>query len=57
LFRYNITKNEFVGDRFVIDGFFEQPELISENLKRKLMQFGVPQRTLNQFLVKGADYD
>ena len=57
LFRYNITKNDLINDQFKIEGNFEQSELMSENLKKKLMQFGVPQKTLNQFLTKGADYD
>jgi pilus assembly protein CpaF len=56
LFRYNITKNELVGDKFHIEGYFEQPEIMSENLKRKLMQFGVPQSMLSKFITKGADY-
>jgi pilus assembly protein CpaF len=56
LFRYNITKNELVGDEFKIEGNFEQPELMSDNLRRRLMQFGAPQETLNRFLLKGADY-
>ena len=29
---------------------------MSDNLKAKLVQFGVPQSTLQKFLVKGADY-
>lgn len=57
LFRYNITKNELAWDQFKIEGCFEQPELMSNNLRRRLMQFGVPQDTLNRFLVKGADYN
>ena len=57
LFRYNITKNEVKNDTFIIDGYFEQPNLMSEHLKQKLLQFGVPQSTLNKFLVKGADYN
>jgi pilus assembly protein CpaF len=57
LFRYNITKNEVKNDKFVIDGYFEQPEIMSDHLKQKLLQFGVPQSTLNKFLAKGADYD
>ena len=35
---------------------FEQPELMSDHLKAKLVQFGVSQHELQQFLVKGADY-
>lgn len=56
LFRYNITNNELAGDTYKIEGYFEQPELMSDNLRRKLMQYGVPQSTLNKFFVKGADY-
>jgi pilus assembly protein CpaF len=56
LFRYNITNNELAGNTFKIEGHFEQPELMSDNLQRRLIQFGVPQSTLNKFLVKGADF-
>lgn len=56
LFRYNITNNELAENTFKIEGHFEQPELMSDNLRRRLIQFGVPQSTLNKFLVKGADY-
>lgn len=57
LFRYKITKNEVKNDKFIIDGYFEQPELMSDHLKQKLLQFGAPQSLLNTFLAKGADYD
>ena len=57
LFRYNITSNKIVGDAFKIEGYFEQPEIMSDNLQRRLIQFGVPQTTLNKFLMKGAYYD
>jgi pilus assembly protein CpaF len=56
LFRFHITKNEIVDSEFVTEGKFEQPEIMSENLKKKLLQFGVPQEELNKFLKKGADY-
>ena len=55
LFRYNITKNELKRGKYKIEGYFEQPELMSENLRRKLMQFGVPLETLNSFLEKEGD--
>ena len=29
---------------------------MSEHLKAKLLQFGVPQKTLEQFLVKDGDF-
>ncbi len=56
LFRYKITENDMDGDRIRIIGHFEQPEVMSEGLKQKLMQSGVPQSTLDRFLEKGADY-
>lgn len=54
LFRYHISKNERINGKFVVDGYFEQPEFISANLQRKLLQFGVPQNELAEFL--GGDY-
>ncbi len=57
LFRYRITENDIDGDHIHIIGHFEQPEVMSEGLKQKLMQSGVPQSTLTKFLEKGADYD
>lgn len=57
LFRFCITKNEIVNGKYVTEGYFEQVEIMSDNLKRKLLQFGVPQEELNKFLMKGADYE
>lgn len=54
LYRYNITKNTIENDEFNIEGHFEKPNIMSDNLKRKLMQFGVPQAELNRFLGKEA---
>lgn len=56
LFRYHITKNEIVNGKFVTEGYFEQPEIMSDNLQRKLLQFGVSHSELSKFLEKGADY-
>lgn len=56
LFRYHITKNELKRGKYKIEGYFEQPEIMSDNLKKKLLQFGVPQNTLEQFLVKEGDF-
>ena len=50
LYRYNITKNTVNDDEFKIEGYFDKPNIMSDNLKRKLMQFGVPQTELNRFL-------
>ena len=49
LFRYKITKNELVNGKYKIEGEFEQPEYMSDHLKGKLMQFGVPEDLLSQF--------
>lgn len=56
LFRYHIIKNELVKGRFVTEGYFEQPEIMSENMQRKLLQFGVSHDELSKYLQKGADY-
>ena len=56
LFRFRITKNELKRGKYKIDGYFEQREIMSDHLKTKLMQFGVPQKTLEQFLVKDGDF-
>ena len=56
LFRFNVTKNEVVGGKFQTEGYFEQPEIMSESLKTRLLRFGVPYDELNKFLEKGADY-
>lgn len=56
LFRFNITKNEIAKGKYVTEGYFEQPEIMSDSLKCRLMQFGVPQDVLSKFLTKGADY-
>ncbi|MCM1508422.1 MAG: CpaF/VirB11 family protein, partial [Ruminococcus flavefaciens] len=56
LFRYHITRNEIVKGKFVTEGYFEQPEIMSKAMQRKLLQFGVPQDELSKFLTEGADY-
>ncbi len=56
LFRFNITKNVIEKGKNITEGHFEQPEIMSDSLKKKLMQFGVPQDVLSRFLEKGADY-
>ena len=50
LFRYKITKNELVNGKYKIEGHFEQPEYMSDHLKGKLLQFGVPKDLLERFL-------
>lgn len=52
LYRYNITRNEIVNGETVIEGYFEKPNVLSDSLKRKLMQYGVPQNELQKFMRK-----
>ena len=54
LYNYEITKNTIENDQFVIEGRFCKPNLMSDSLRRRLIQYGVPQNELNRFL-KGAD--
>lgn len=52
LFRYNITKNELIDGKYIIEGHFEQPSIMSDSLKKKLIQFGAPQDVLEEFLTR-----
>ena len=55
LFRYDITKNELKRGTYFIEGHFEQPEIMSDHLKNRLLQFGVPQETLQRFLSRNGE--
>ncbi len=50
LFNYNITNNILTKDGYQVEGHFDQPEIMSNSLKKKLLQYGVPQTLLRQFL-------
>jgi pilus assembly protein CpaF len=52
LYRFNITKNTIENGETVVNGYFDKPQIMSDNLKRKLMQFGIPQKELNFFLTQ-----
>ncbi|HCA28384.1 MAG TPA: type II secretion system protein E [Ruminococcaceae bacterium] len=52
LYRYNITRNEIINGETVIEGYFEKPNILSDSLRRKLMQYGVPQNELQKFTRK-----
>ena len=54
LYSYEITKNTIENDCFVIEGHFCKPNLMSDSLRRRLIQYGVPQNKLNRFL-KGEE--
>ena len=51
---YEITQNTIENEEFIIEGHFGKPNLMSDSLRRRLIQYGVPQNVLNRFL-KGAD--
>ena len=55
LYNYTIDKNSLENGKFIIEGHFEKPHIMSEGLKQRLMQYGVPQDVLNIFLKKGED--
>lgn len=50
LYRYTIFKNEIIDGECVIEGAFEKVNNMSDSMKRKLMQFGVPQDELNKYI-------
>ncbi len=53
LYDYRITKNNVENGKLQIDGYFHKPNLMSENLRRRLIQYGVPQTDLDVFLKGG----
>jgi len=50
LYRFNITRNAVENGVTRIEGYFEKPNIMSESLKIKLMQYGVPYDVLQKFL-------
>lgn len=54
LYNYEITKNTIEDEQFIIEGHFCKPNMMSDSLRRRLIQYGVPQNKLNRFL-KGDD--
>lgn len=55
LYNYEITKNTIENDQFVIEGQFRKPNPMSDSLRRRLIQYGVPQNKLNRFLKEGIE--
>ena len=55
LFSYNIIKNELIAGKTVTQGSFQQEEIISSSLQKRLLQGGVPRDVLEPYLRKGAD--
>ena len=56
LFRYAITENSIKNGKYIIKGHLEQPEIMSDSLKKRLLQYGAPADVLKKFETKGADY-
>lgn len=55
LYNYQITKNSVENGEFIIEGQFGKPNIMSDSLRKRLIQYGVPQNELNLFLrTKGA---
>lgn len=53
LYNYRITKNSVVDGKLAIEGEFGKPNLMSDSLRQRLIQYGVPQDDLNCFLKEG----
>lgn len=56
LYNYQITKNTVENGEFVIEGAFQKPNIMSDSLRRRLIQYGVPQDELNRFLQKEGEW-
>jgi pilus assembly protein CpaF len=52
LFGYQIVENTVKGEHFEIEGFFDQPCIMSDSLKKRLTEHGAPQSLLKTFLEK-----
>ena len=50
LYAYNITKNDVIDGEYQIDGVFGKTNIMSDNLRRRLIQYGVPQNELNRYM-------
>ncbi len=55
LYDYRITKNDIENGVLTIEGHFDKPNVMSDSLRRRLVQYGVPQEDLDVFLAKGVD--
>ncbi len=54
LYRYHITRNEIINGQYRIEGCFEKVHPISSSLQKRLIRYGAPQNTLEQFLKAGG---
>lgn len=49
LYRYNIKKNTLVNNKYQVEGNFSKISTMSECLRNKLIQYGIPQNVLKRF--------
>lgn len=54
LFRFNVSGNQASGDGVRVIGEFEKVCDISENLQKRLLENGMPKKTLAQFITGGG---
>jgi len=50
LYRYRIKNNEFVNGKCIVNGYFEKVQNMSSSLKERLVQFGMPEEELSEFI-------
>lgn len=55
LYNYQIDKNTLEDGKYIVEGHFGKPNIMSQSLKQRLVQYGVPQDELNRFLMKGDE--
>lgn len=55
LFRYEITENRVEGDRYIINGVHKKVCGISEGLKKRLLENGMPKDVLQKFTEGGGE--
>ncbi len=54
LFRYEITENRVEGDKFIINGTHQKVSGISESLKKRFLENGMPKDVLNRITGGGG---
>ena len=55
LFQYDITENRIENDRFIINGRHTAVQSISQSLRRRLIENGMPRDTLNRIIRMGGE--
>lgn len=53
LFRFNVTENQVIGDGVKVIGRYEKVNDISESLQKRLLENGMPLKTLMQYQAGG----